>query len=100
MSADIKASQSIEIEETSEQDKLMTQSKMKKEKKKKKKGPPKAPIYQLFRYNTCLDHFFMILGILGAIGAAMGMPLFALLFRDLLNQFNPNSNGEQLYIQI
>lgn len=54
----------------------------------------------LYRYNTCIDYIFMIIGLIGAVLSGVGMPAFALLFRDLLNKFNPTSDGESLYNSI
>jgi hypothetical protein len=39
----------------------------------------------------------MIIGIFGSIVSGLGMPAFALLFRTLLNKFNPYSTGLDLY---
>jgi len=56
-----------------------------------------APIWKFYRYCGPLDVIFMILGTIGTIIAGMGMPAFAFLFKELLNSFNPNSGGEELY---
>ena len=71
--------------------------KSKKEKKKKEKGPPLAPVWKFYKYCNCLDFIFMIIGTIGTVIAGMGMPIFAFLFKELLNSFNPNSAGDELF---
>jgi len=35
----------------------------------------------------------MFFGTIGTVMSGLGMPLFAFLFKELLNSFNPNSTG-------
>jgi quinol-cytochrome oxidoreductase complex cytochrome b subunit len=49
-------------------------------KKKKSTKAPMAPAWMLYRYNTCCDFIFMIIGLFGAILSGLGMPIFSLLF--------------------
>lgn len=71
--------------------------KQKKKKEKKPKGPPMAPVWKFYKYCNCLDAIFMVFGTIGTIIAGMGMPSFAFLFKELLNRFNPNTAGDELY---
>jgi len=63
----------------------------------KKSKKTLAPVWMLYRYNNALDYVFMFVGTIGAIASGLGMPSFALLFRSLLNDFNPHSTGIDLY---
>ena len=42
----------------------------------------------------------MLLGTIGAVVASLGMPIFALLFKKLLNSLNPTSTGKELYSKL
>jgi len=59
-----------------------------------------APAYKLYKYLTCIDFIFMLIGTVGAVVAGLGMPGFALLFQTLLNKFNPTSSPDELYESI
>ena len=56
-----------------------------------------APMWRFYWYCTVFDFIFMILGTFGTLIAGLGMPVFAFLFKNLMNSFNPTSTGEDLW---
>lgn len=57
---------------------------------KKKKETKTVPFTKLFHFSDC-DGYLIVIGAIGAIGVGGALPLFALLFGDLINGINnPN----------
>lgn len=55
-----------------------------------KKKEQSLPFYQLFSFADKYDWFLMILGSLGAIVHGSSMPIFFLLFGEMVNGFGKN----------
>jgi ATP-binding cassette subfamily B (MDR/TAP) protein 1 len=67
---------------------------------KKKKETKTVPFTKLFHFSDC-DGYLIVIGAIGAIGVGGALPLFALLFGDLINGINnPNVTEAAQEIEI
>lgn len=58
------------------------------EKKKQEEALKKVPLTALFRFATCNDIWLIVLGTLGAIAAGACLPLFSIIFGEVLDTLN------------
>lgn len=56
----------------------------------KKKTEQSLPFYQLFAFADKFDYLLMIIGTLGAVIHGSSMPVFFLLFGEMVNGFGKN----------
>eukprot|EP00192_Tetraselmis_astigmatica_P000802 CAMPEP_0117691884 /NCGR_PEP_ID=MMETSP0804-20121206/25998_1 /TAXON_ID=1074897 /ORGANISM="Tetraselmis astigmatica, Strain CCMP880" /LENGTH=1263 /DNA_ID=CAMNT_0005505227 /DNA_START=142 /DNA_END=3933 /DNA_ORIENTATION=+ len=60
---------------------------------KKDKIQPSVPYRKLFRYATAWDWLYIVLGTIGGLGNGAALPIWAVLFGDLVNTFGASPDG-------
>lgn len=70
--------------------------KTKRKKKEEEEKPKEVPFSKLFKYAEGIDIFWMIIGLIAAFGNGISMPLFALIFGEMIDSFKPTSTADEV----
>ncbi|CAL0320897.1 unnamed protein product [Lupinus luteus] len=78
----------------------LTNTNGKKSKQKEKEKPETVPFHRLFSFADSTDILLMIVGIIGAIGNGISMPLMTLLFGQMVNGFGSNQTSDSVVKEV